>query len=63
MKQYIKGKKKLAVTKSRTHVRFDFDNGKIVTSYFKPVHEYQDFLDYMLNVWFNVKRGEICGLK
>ena len=57
MKQYIKDNKTLTVWKvSDKLVRFHFYNGRIFTNYFKPVQEYQDFLNYMLDVWFNVKR-------
>jgi len=59
MKQYIKGNKILTVSNIElNYVKFEFNNGKCTTNYFKPVAEYKNFLNYMLNVWFNVKRGE-----
>ena len=58
MKQYIKGNKHLIVDKVNDNtVIFSFNNGKCVTDYFKPAREYNSFLNYMLDVWFNVKRG------
>ncbi len=58
MKEYIKGDKHLIVDKvDNNTVIFSFNNGKYITDYFKPLSEYQSFLDYMLDVWFNIKRS------
>ena len=56
MKQYIKGNKILTVNNiEMNYVKFDFFNGKVMTHYFKPVAEYNNFLTYLLDVWFNIK--------
>lgn len=60
MKEYIKGNKHLIVDKINNNtVIFSFDNGKCVTNYFKPICEYNIFLTYLLDVFFNIKRGEV----
>jgi len=58
MKQYIKGNKTLTVSNIELdYVKFTFNNGKCITNYFKPVSDYNDFLTYLLHVFFNIKRG------
>ena len=57
MKSYIKGNKNLTITKiSDKLVLFEFWNSKIVTCYYKKMEEQASFLNYMLDVWFDIKR-------
>ncbi len=59
MKEYVRGNKKLRVQRVENKIRMDFWIRNIHTYYYKPFEEYESFLNYMLDVWFNVKRGNV----